>query len=83
MIVNLYSNSCTEMVPVLSETGSLMAYVLYPDSTGILQELYGCKAISRLFSGNTQAIPRQSNSHSSSTQGDTTAPIHEACDLLF
>jgi hypothetical protein len=56
MIVNLYSNSCTEMVAVLYETGSLMAYILYPDSTGILQELYGCKAIRRQSSGHYQSL---------------------------
>jgi hypothetical protein len=31
----------TVMVPILYETGSLMAYLLYPDPTGMLGELYG------------------------------------------
>lgn len=31
------------MVPVLSETGSLMAYLLYPNPQGTLQEYYSCK----------------------------------------
>ena len=57
------------MVPVLNETGSLMAYVLYPDPTGILQELYSCMTIRRAFPDKTQAIPRQYNIHSSSTWG--------------
>src|SRR5687767_1387293 len=43
------------MVPVLSETGSLMAYLLYPDPTGILQGSMGV----RPSPGNTQAISRQ------------------------
>jgi hypothetical protein len=57
------------MVPVLTETGSLMAYVLYPDPTGILQELYGCKAIARQYPGHCQAIPRQFNIHSTTSWG--------------
>lgn len=46
------------MVPVLSENGSLMAYLLYPDPTGVLQESYSCKAIARPSLGHSQAIPR-------------------------
>jgi hypothetical protein len=46
------------MVPVLTETGSLMAYLLYPDPTGILQESYCYKAIPRQYPGHCQAIPR-------------------------
>ena len=52
------------MVPVLSETGSLMAYLLYPDSTGILQELYGCMTIPRQSLDHSQTILRQSDAHS-------------------
>jgi hypothetical protein len=59
------------MVPVLSDTGSLMAYVLYPDPTGTLQELYSCMAIPRQYPGHSQAIPRQSNIHSSNSWGGT------------
>jgi len=59
------------MVPELSETGSLMAYVLYPDTTGTLQELYSCMTIRRAFPDNMQAIPRHYNTHSSSTWGST------------
>ena len=59
------------MVPVLSETGSLMAYVLYPDTTGILQEHYSCMSIFRQSLDHSQRIPRQSNTHSSSTWGGT------------
>ena len=46
------------MVPVLTETGSIMAYLVYPDPTGILQESYCCKAIPRPFLGHSLAIPR-------------------------
>jgi len=56
------------MVPVLSDNGSLMAYILYPDPTGTLQELYSCMAISRPYSGHYQAMPRQSNTHYSIIQ---------------
>jgi hypothetical protein len=59
------------MVPVLSETGSLMAYVLYPDTTGILQEHYSCMSIFRQSLDHTQRLPRQSNTHSSSSWGGT------------
>ena len=47
------------MVPVLSETGSFMACLLYPYSTGILQELY----CSRPFPGHSQAIARPFAGH--------------------
>ena len=57
------------MVPVLNETGSLMAYLLYPDPTGMLDELNGCKAILRQYPGHSQATPRQSNIHSTSSWG--------------
>ena len=46
------------MVPVLYETGSVIAYILYTDSTGILQELNGCKAIPRQYAGHYQAMAR-------------------------
>jgi hypothetical protein len=55
------------MVPVLNETGSLMAYLLYPDPTGILQELYCCKAIPRQLPGNSLATPRQPDINSGNT----------------
>jgi hypothetical protein len=57
------------MVPVLSETGSLMAYLLYPDPTGILQELHGCKAIPRQYPGHSQAITPNSDYYSSTWCG--------------
>jgi hypothetical protein len=59
------------MVPVLSETGSLMAYLLYPDPTGILQELYCSMAIPRQYPGHYQAMPRQSDTHCNSSWGGT------------
>ena len=43
------------MVPVLYNTGSGMAWIVYTDSTGILQELM----VARQSPGNTQAITRQ------------------------
>jgi hypothetical protein len=59
------------MVPVLSETGSLMAYILSADPTGILKELYGCMTIPRQWLDNTQTMVRQSDPHSSNTWGGT------------
>ncbi|OQP63791.1 hypothetical protein A3860_22900 [Niastella vici] len=59
------------MVPVLSDTGSLMAYILYPDPTGILQELYSCMSIFRQSLDHVQRISRQSNTHSSNIWGGT------------
>jgi hypothetical protein len=50
---------CSVMVPVLLDTGCIMAYILYPDSTGILQELMAA----RPSSGSTQAITRQCPGH--------------------
>src|SRR5688572_29378954 len=72
-MTNTYNIAGTDgnvMVPVLSETGSLMAYVLYPDPTGLLQELYSCMTISRQYSDNAQTMPRQSNTHACSFWGD-------------
>ncbi|THU38265.1 hypothetical protein FAM09_16445 [Niastella caeni] len=59
------------MVPVLSETGSLMAYVLYPDTTGTLQELYSCMSIFRESSDHSQRIPRHSSTLFINTSGGT------------
>jgi len=42
-MTNTYNITATDgnvMVPVLTENGSLMAWLLYPDPTGILKELY-------------------------------------------
>jgi hypothetical protein len=71
-MTNTYNIGATEgnvMVPVLSETGSLMAYLLYPDPTGILQELYCSKAIPRPFPGHSQAIPRPLGYHAGTQWG--------------
>src|SRR5688572_1924160 len=57
-MTNTYNIAGTDgsvLVPVLTETGNLMAYLLYPDTTGILQE-YMC---ARPSSGHSQAILRQ------------------------
>ena len=51
-IFNIAGADGNVMVPVLSETGSLMALVLYTDSTGILQELMAA----RPSPGNTQSL---------------------------
>ncbi|OQP58931.1 hypothetical protein [Niastella populi] len=71
-MTNTYNIAGTDgnlMVPVLNETGSLMAYLLYPDPTGILQELYSCMAISRQYPGHCQAIPRQSDTNAGTWAG--------------
>jgi len=67
-MTNTYNIGGTDgsiMVPVLSETGSLMAYVLYEAPTGLLRDPYSCMSIRRAFPDNTQTIPRQYNTHSS------------------
>jgi hypothetical protein len=51
----------------LSETGSLMAYVLYGDPTGLLRNLYSCMTIPRAFSEHSQTIPRPSDTNFPST----------------
>lgn len=58
-ITNIAGADGSVMVPVLTETGSLMAYLLYPNPAGVLQDYYPCKAIPREYLGNSQAIPRQ------------------------
>jgi hypothetical protein len=66
-IYNIAGADGNVMVPVLSETGSLMAYLLYPDPTGILQELYYSMATPRQLLGNSQATPRQLHASSGNT----------------
>ncbi len=55
------------MVPVLSETGNLMAYLLYPDPTGVLKELYCSMTTPRQLLDNSQTTLRQLNTNSRST----------------
>jgi hypothetical protein len=59
------------MVPVLSETGSLMAYLLYPDATGILQELYSHMTTPRPIPDHSLTIPMQLATNSGSTRCGT------------
>ena len=47
------------LVPVFSETGSVMAWLLSADPIGTLQELYSCMSILRGYPENTQRIPRE------------------------
>ncbi|WP_209145224.1 MULTISPECIES: hypothetical protein, partial [Niastella] len=73
-MTNTYNIARTDgsvMVPVLTESGSLMAYVLYPDTTGTLQELYSWMSIPRQFPYSVQAIPRQINTHTGTTRCGT------------
>src|SRR5690349_11165739 len=66
-MTNTYNIAGTDgkvMVPVLSETGSLMAYLLYPDPTGIIQELCSYSAIPRQYLCNPHATPMKSDTHS-------------------
>jgi hypothetical protein len=65
-IYNIAGADGNVMVPVLSQTGSLMAYVLSADPTGTLREHYSCMTIPRPFSDNTQTIPRPFEIHSTS-----------------
>jgi hypothetical protein len=62
------------LVPVLSETGSLMAYLLSADPTGTLQELYSCMSILRGYPENTQRISVQYGYHKDAI-GCTGQPI--------
>jgi hypothetical protein len=54
------------LVPVLSVTGILMAYLLPANPQGIVEEFYPAKAMVRQYVGNTQAIPPQQNTHTRS-----------------
>ncbi len=56
---NIAGTDSNVMVPVLSETGSLMAYLLYPDPTGVLSELYCNMTTLRQLSDNSQTTLRQ------------------------
>jgi hypothetical protein len=51
------------MVPVLSDTGSLIACMVYADPIGILSTLYGCMTMPRQYSDSIQTIVRQANNH--------------------
>ena len=56
-IANIAGTDGSVMVPVVNETGSLMAWLLYPNPTGMLQDYYPCKTIPRPFSDHSQTIP--------------------------
>ena len=55
------------LVPVLSETGSLMAYVLSADPTGMLRGLYCSMTTLRPLLDHSLTTPRQPDTHSGST----------------
>ena len=55
------------MVPVLNETGSLMAYLLYPNPAGVLQEYYPHMSIPVPFSEQSRPFSLQRNIHSGTT----------------
>jgi hypothetical protein len=59
-MTNTYNIAGTDgnvLVPVLSETGSLMAYVLYEDPTGLLRNPYSCMSSPRAVPEHSQTIP--------------------------
>ena len=60
---NIAGGDGNVMVPVLSETGSLMAYLLYPDPTGMLGELYGFISSFRQLPDNFQRTSREVNTN--------------------
>src|SRR5689334_19644326 len=69
-MTNTYNIAGTDgsvMVPVLSETDSLMAYLLYPNPTGVLQEYYPQLSISVPVSDQSQSFSLQCNTHSGTT----------------
>ena len=66
------------LVPVLSETGSLMAYLLHTDPPGIAQESHSSKAIVGQYPGHTQAIPGQYH-YFKNAFGCTGQPIIHTC----
>jgi hypothetical protein len=55
--------SYSDIVPELYETGSSMAYLLYPDPTGMLGELYGFISSFRQLSDNFQRTSRELNTN--------------------
>lgn len=56
-MLNIAGTDGSVMVPVVSETGALMAWLLYPDPLGTLQEYYPHKSIPRAYTEHTQSIP--------------------------
>lgn len=60
-IAQLAGPDSSVMVPVVSENGGLMAWMLYPDPTGILQECYSPKTIPRAFTDHSLSTPPQDN----------------------
>jgi hypothetical protein len=65
-MTNTYNIAGTDgsvLVPVLSETGSLMVYVLYEDPIGLLRNPYSCMSIPRALPEQSQSIRRQYPEH--------------------
>jgi hypothetical protein len=56
---NIADTDCNILVPVLSDTGSLMAYLMYTDPTKILREHYCGMTTPRQYSDNIQTILRE------------------------
>src|SRR5262245_46819738 len=66
-MTNTYNIAGTDgsvMVPVLNETGSLMAYLLYPNPSGVLQEYYPQLSIPVPVSEQSKRFSLQRNTHS-------------------
>jgi len=56
---NIAGTDGNVMVPVLPETGSLIAHLLHATPPGIAQGSHFCMAIAGQYLGNIWAIPRQ------------------------
>lgn len=64
---NIAGTDGNVMVPVLNETGSLMAYLLYPNPAGLLQDYYPQLSIPVPVSEQSQSFSLQRNTHSGTT----------------
>ena len=64
------------MVPVLTETGSLMAYLLYPDPQDIVGESYPAMTTIRQLSENYQTTIRQLSRNAANTLSRPGIAIH-------
>jgi hypothetical protein len=76
---NLTGTDASVMVPVLCETGSLMAYVLYEAPTGLLRDPYSCMSSLRAVTEHLQTIPRASDTYFPSTSCGNCRSRHSVC----
>lgn len=77
-LANITATAGSVMVPVVNEKGSLMAYLLYPDPVGIVQEYYPCQYYPNTIPILSEYSPQQLNTTGNSRH----ANLHDGVPFL-